>query len=871
MPRTVAPVNTPGGSILSQYRDRLAPRLGDWLVDGVDGRPGYDELLGDVAAPDLSEAGTYLADLANGLGPAGLLARRAEAGRLLEEDGVRYLGSADGDGGAAVRADRRWPLDPLPLVLDGATWDVLEPGVEQRARLLDAVLTDLYGNRDLLRRGLIPPEVVLGHPGFLPAADRVRLPGPRQLFLAATDLARGADGHWHALDDLAQAPSGAGYVMQNRRVTSRVLPGLHRLTRPHRLRVFFDTVRDALVRVAPAGTRSPRVVVLSPGPDSETASDQAFLATLLGYPVVTGGDLTVREGRLYLRALGGREQVDVVLRRVDADWADPLEMRGDSRLGVPGLLEASRLGNVSVVNPFGAGVLENPGLYPYLEEVCRSLLGEDMLLPQATTWWCGDDADRSHVLAELGGLVVRPIDRDRARTRYGWRLTGEEMDDLRRRIQAEPWAWTAQEPLAMSTVPVVTGEGLEPRRCVLRTFAVATDAGYSVMGGGLARASGSWAELAHGRSATAAKDVWVLAPEAAVTLHPAPDDVVLQPTPALAPRAAEHMFALGRYAERAEDTVRLLRAADDLVEDWAGSPGTAGHQAMQAVLVAVGRVTATSEPDLLALTVDADLPGSLAHAVQRTVEAAHAVREQLSGDTWIVLGSLERVLSDVAEGRGPGAARTAGEGPAPLGLVYARVLEGLLALAGLGAESMVRDLAWRFLDAGRRLERALHVLALLRHGVVTVHPPATQDVVLEAVLAVGESIITHRRRHPIGPAARADASPVLELLLLDPGNPRSVAFQLDRLRDDLGGLPLHGSARQAGTAPLLTALDEVQATLASADVAALSRTSEGRRDPLDALLRELHERVSELARDVRLGWFTDSAPLHSLQVGQAVR
>ena len=862
-----------GGSILSQYRDRLAPRPGDWLVDGVDGRPGYDELLGDVAAPDLSEASGHLADLADGLGTAGLLARRREAGRLLEEDGVRYLGTGDGDdgGAAAVRADRRWPLDPLPLVLDGATWDELEPGVEQRARLMDAVLTDLYGERDLLRRGLLPPEVVLGHPGFLPAADRIRLPGPRQLFLSATDLARGADGRWHAMDDLAEALSGAGYVMQNRRVTSRVLPGLHRLTRPHRLRVFFDTVRDALVRVAPPGTRSPRVVVLSPGPDSEGAFDQAFLATLLGYPVVTGSDLTVREGRLHLRALGGLQQVDVVLRRVDADWADPLEMRGESRIGVPGLLEASRLGNVSVVNPFGAGVLENPGLYPYLEEACRALLGEDLLLPQATTWWCGDDTDRSHVLANLDSLVVRPIDRERGRNRYGWRLTGEEQDGLRRRVEAEPWAWTAQEPLAMSTVPVVTDDGLEPRRCVLRTFAVATDDGYSVMGGGLARASGSWAELAHGRSAAAAKDVWVLAPEAPVTLHPAPDDVVLQPTPALAPRAAEDIFWLGRYAERAEETVRLLRAADDLVEDWAGSPGTAGHLAMQAVLQAVGRVTATHGPDLLALTVDADLPGSLAHAVRCTVEAAHSVREQLSVDTWTVLGSLERVLSDVAEGRGPGAARTAGEGPAPLGLVYARVLEGLLALAGLAAESMVRDLAWRFLDAGRRLERALHVLALLRHGVGPVHPPATQDVVLEAVLAVGESIITHRRRHPIGPAARADAGPVLELLLLDADNPRSVAFQLDRLREDLQAFPRHDDAARPGTSPLLATLDEVQASLTSADVAALSRTDGDRRDQLDAVLLGLHERVSGLARDLELGWFTASTPLQQLQIVGAGR
>lgn len=848
------------------------------LIGGHDGAVGrsHDELLesGAVRPGSLDLAATT--DL---LGVPGLLARRAEVVRALEDDGVTYGGPAEA---GKPGGPRRWLLDPLPVVVESDPWAGLARGLTQRAELLDAVLADLYGPRDLLRHGLLPAEAVLGHSGFVRQADGVRLPGPHQLFLAAADLARDADGRWTVLGDRTQAPSGAGYAMENRRVISRVMPGLYRDTRLARLRAFFHVVRAALQEVAPATAEVPRVVLLTPGAASETAFDQSFLATLLGYPLVTGEDLTVREGRVHLRAMGRLEPVDVILRRVDAEFCDPLELRPDSRLGVPGLLEAARLGTVSVVNTIGSGVLENPALLPYLPKLCRALFDEDLLLPSAPTWWCGEAAGRSHALANLDRLILKPIAREPGGTaaasgRFGWELSARGRDELRRRIEAAPWAWAAQEPLAMSTAPVVTGRGLEPRHLVLRSFAVAQGGRYQLMAGGLARVAGqAGSRLVSNMAGALAKDVWVQAPAhvpALVQSQLAPEpfeppSVLVAPT-ALPPRVAEDLFWLGRYAERAEDAVRLLRVVDDLAEDHASNPDSPGGQCLRIMLRTLTAVTTTwpgfvgdgagarlaaPRAELVSLTVDADRTGSLANAVRRTVEAAHAVREQLSLDTWIVLGSLDRVLAELAakadEAADPALAPTLG-----------RVLEGLLAMAGLGAESLIRDAGWYFMDTGRRLERALQLVALLRHALGQPAQPGVEALVLESVLVAGESVITHRRRH----LGRPQPSTVLDLLVLERSNPRSLTHQLDRLADDLRYLP-----REPNQGFTLNArLRDITARLREADAAGLVRghVASGRQPDLARLvpvLDELSAELAGLAGMLEELYFAHPAPLRPL-------
>jgi uncharacterized circularly permuted ATP-grasp superfamily protein/uncharacterized alpha-E superfamily protein len=782
------------------------------------------------------------------LGVEGMQARGAQVQRLLEDDGVTYGAPPNVDQPAGL-----WQLDPLPVIIGHREWTELSRGLIQRAELLDRLQADLYGPRELLRRGLIPPELILGHAGFLRQCEGLRLPGPNQLLMASTDLVRLRDG-WCALGDRTQAPSGAGYAMENRRIVSRVMPGLYAGTLLERLRSFFHALRAALQEVAPSTAEAPRVVILTPGAASETSFDQAFLSTLLGFPLVEGQDLTVREGRVWLRSLGRPVPVDVVLRRVDGWFCDPLQLRSDSRLGVPGLLQAARLGNVSIVNPPGAGVLENPGLVPYLPALCEALLGEPLRLPTVTTWWCGDPAARSHVLANLATLVVRPIARGVGRAnRFGWELSESERVELAARIEAEPHAWCAQEALEMSTTPVVTEAGLAPRRMVLRSFAVAAGGGFRLMAGGLARVAAQPGSLdISSQTGALGKDVWVIdrsgtqaGPEPAVIARPhgargsGPDDVDLLPTATgLSARAAEDLFWLGRYAERAEDVARLLRVTVDLASDHSLRPGSVGASSLTVMLRAVAAVTtaepaagllARPQPELVRLTVDPNLAGTLAHAVRHTLQAAHEVREQLSTDTWLVIGSLDRVLLELGWSAEPGL---------QLQQTLSRVLEGLLAFSGLAMESMVRDAGWYVMDAGRRIERALQLVALLRATVTQQRPEAVDDLVMESVLISVESVITYRRRSP----GRPRPIDLLGLLLFDRDNPRGLLHQLDQLADDLNRLP-------ETIDPAIDPATRVRAVLAwvrETDARELARVEEPRADS-----------VSEPAPRPRLAEFLD--------------
>jgi uncharacterized circularly permuted ATP-grasp superfamily protein/uncharacterized alpha-E superfamily protein len=824
----------------------------------------YLERMRDSAIPDeLVEGGAVraawaqVAGAAETLGVAGLLACGEQGRRLLEDDGVSYLIPGDD-----TPVPRQWTLDPLPVVLGEDEWAGLSRGLVQRAELLDLVLGDIYGSRRLVRSGLLPAELVLGHEEYVRDADGVRLPGPRQLFLAASDLARDADGAWRVLGDRTQAPSGLGFAMEDRRVVSRVVPDLYRTTRMLRLSPFFQTLRVALQAVAPEATETPRVVLLTPGTHSETAFDQAFLATLLGYPLVEGSDLTVRDGRVWLRALGRLEPVDVILRRVDSSWCDPLELRPDSQLGVPGLLEASRRGAVSVVNTLGSGVLENPGLLPYLPALARELLGQDLLLPAVETYWCGEPLARDYVLAHLDRMVLRPLSRAQGRSRFGELLSSAERAELAARIETEPELWVGQDPLALSTAPTVTPGGLEPRACVLRTFAVSVDGGYRTMPGGLARVAPSpELRLVTNNAGAIAKDVWVLGSDARTPawIHEGPAVVAVRPEAHVSPRVAEDLFWFGRYAERAEGVVRLLRTAADRSNDFQRGGDVAGAECLRVLLESLTHVTTTypgfvgpgaaarlADPhrEMYAILVDASRTGSVAHAFEGLTAAAHEVRDQLSPDVWLVLGRAERVLTRLASGPGDHVRAVTS--------ALAQILDGLLALSGIVAETMVRDPGWRLLDAGRRLERAQQLVVLLRTTVLDQRPAAADSLVVESVLTAAESIITYRRRY----RDKAQVGTVLDLLVLDEDNPRSLAYQLARLDEDLLQVPGGGGA--SGPERVL---DRITTRLRRFDSDELAATdARGRRADLADALAHIHAELRELADSVATTHFRHLAP-----------
>ena len=807
----------------------------------------FDEL---VTAGGLRADQAGLAAAIDAMHLTGLQEARAETRQFADDEGITYGTPASG---------RRWTIDPIPVIIGSSEWAALEAGLRQRAVLLDLVLSDVYGARRLIKERILPPEVVLAHDGFIRQADRIASPGRRHLIVAATDLGRDAGGEWRVLSDRTQAPSGPGYAVVTRRVISRVMAGVHRTTSLARHRGFFQAMAGALQDASPTGTEPPRVVLLSPGAGSETAFEQSYLATLLGFPLVEADDLVMHGGKVWLRGGGRLEQVDVIMRRVDAWFADPLELRGDSALGVPGLIEATRRGRVAVVNPIGAAVLENPGLVPFLGDAARLLLGEDPVLASPQTWWCGDSGGRRHVLAHLEHLAIKPISRSHAPTRYGWLLSEAERADLAARIATEPWAWCGQEPLPLSTAPVVTRAALEPRRFVLRTFGVAHDNDYTFLPGGLGRVAASANEytVANYRGALA-KDVWVLSSG----LDAAPGTVggerrlsvpPIARATALPPRVADNLYWVGRYAERAEGTARLLKVADDFAEDHSSRPGTPGAAAMQVLLRTVGDVTVGGGPladespveYLRGRVLDGDRRGTVRWCAQRLVEAAQHVRDLLSTDTWSVLGRLQQTLQEIPDDDDQ------------LQPLLADVLESLLALAGIMTHSMVHDESWAFIDAGGRMERAQLTVSFLRSALGTSQDRLTGDLVVEGVLRAGESIITHRRRAAAGTGPSEPVESAIDLLLLDRVNPRSVINQAETLASDLRLLGDEASAARA--LGVVARLDAVDLAVLPVDPAALSALLDSLQDELRALSDELtmrHFIRQAPRRTLRSDWST---------------
>jgi uncharacterized circularly permuted ATP-grasp superfamily protein/uncharacterized alpha-E superfamily protein len=825
--------------------------------------PGFDEL----AAPD----GTPRRGWASLLGAldrfvdTDLGHAQREVARLLEDDNVTYTPSpasarsvVDAPVDPAVVAHltepRPWRLDPVPLVLDDRDWAGLEAGVVQRAELLDAVLADLYGPRRLLASGDIPPAAVLDHAEYLRPVVGTEALANQRLFLLAADLGRDAAGGWKVMADRTQAPSGAGYAMQNRRVVSRVMPEIYHAANLHRLTPFFQAMRTALVEAAPPTVEDPRVVVLSPGPHSETAFDQAFMASLLGFPLLEGSDLTVRDGRVWLRGLSKLEQVDVVLRRVDSVWADPLELRPGSRLGTTGLLECVRQGTVSVVNTLGSGILENPALLPFLPQLSERLLGQPLRLPSVDTWWCGDPASLSHVLVHLDELVVRPISRDAGRSVLGSALTREQRTRLVARIQAAPHRFVGQEVLPLSSAPTTLAERLVPRNVVLRSFVVRSGSSYTPMLGGLARVADE-AGTRSGPFVTApdgglAKDVWVVSSEPVVSTRVVvPRQAAERTRPAasaapatMVPRVLSDLFWFGRYAERAEDLLRLVLATRTLAIET-DLDTTHGHT-LEVMLQAITHVSTTYPgflesrtalmPELRAMLLDRHRSGTAAQSLAALSLAAQGVRDQLSEDVWMVMADIERALAALAAN------------PYDQGLQLSdaseRVLSGLLALAGIISENMIRDPGWYMLDSGRGLERALQVVALLRFTVTRQRSPESDRMVRESVLTAAESIVTYRRRY----RSRSGTDALVELLVVDQHNPRSVAYQLTRIQADLRALPI-----SSPTARPLRLLDTLVETVRTADPASLVAAAEGRRPSLEQFLADLHDQLHDLSEAIR--------------------
>jgi len=772
----VADDTTTGTKRPAAHAGELPPRLARWL-ESYRPLPGVPDELFDGAGRPREHWLAFLRELA-GYGDDDADGRFGMAARHIRDSGASYRIYGE-------ETERSWPLDPLPLILPQAEWDQIAAGVAQRAQLMEAVLEDIYGPGRLVAEGALPAPVVTGSPDFLRAMCGVAPPCGRYLQLYAADVGRGPDGRWWVLEDRAQAPSGAGYALENRLVVSRAYPNLYNGLNAHRLAPFFDALRRGLA--ATADRAEPRICLLTPGPFSQTYFEQAHLARYLGFLLVEGDDLVARDGKVWVRTIAGLKRADVILRRVDADFLDPLELNAASRLGVPGLLEAIRAGGVTVLNMPGSGVLESRALMAFAPRLCQRLLGEELKLPNIATWWCGQASEQAHVEANFDELAIAPAFNGSAGPLSGPRLAGdltpEARADLRSRLADRPGDFVGQEVAHLSTMPVLRNGRLEPAPFVLRVFAAWTPEGLRIMPGGFCRTADhpDARAISMGEGARTA-DVWIVddKPVERLTLIASDDDVKVRRILGHLPsRAADNLFWLGRYIERTDATLRLVRALCSSLMDSESSLHGRGEtfEALHALLVewrALGAHTHGGRAlDCARQSLhDEAATGSVIHLVRAAKRTASGMRERLSADFWGLLVDLEGDLAGSADDiHSEAQALEQAE----------NALRHIAGLSGLAQENMNRVAGWRFLDMGRRIERGINTCQLAR---TLAHDAATIDD-LDLLLDLNDSQITYRARYIVGLAR----TPVRDLVMLDPFNTRSVAFQVAALKEHLSVLP----------------------------------------------------------------------------------
>jgi len=829
----------------------------DWLYQP---NPGYyDEMV--AAQGNLRAHWRPLIEPLEQMGEAGFARRWQEGRRVIRENGITYNVYSDPQSNP-----RPWPLDPLPLVLDSTEWAFLATAIEQRARLLNAILTDLYGPRKLLHQGL-PPELVFPNPAFLRPCCQVPVPGDVYLHVYAADLARSPDGRWWVIADRTQAPSGAGYALENRLVSSRVLPDVFRTAHIQRLAGFFQTYRETLHSLAAGPKENPRVVVLTPGPYNETYFEHAFLARYLGYTLVEGGDLTVRDNRVFLKTLGGLAQVDLIVRRQDDAYCDPLELRPDSILGVPGLMEAVRSGTVAVANALGSGLVESAAPASFLPGLCRRILGEELKMPGVATWWCGEEPALDYVAGNLAKLVIKPVFPSAgAQPVFGAKLSAAERAAWIDRIRAAPARYVAQEQVALSTVPVWDDGLLSPRHVVLRVYAVAAGGSYSVMPGGLTRVTTSLDTLVTSiQAGGGSKDTWVLAGEqtSQFTLLQSQSATldVNRAAFALPSRAADNLFWLGRYLERVEPAVRVARAILPRLVQESDLAAMAGVAAGRRILTGLGFIRQKAEPlnqhlasperEVLAMIFDGQARCGLPASIHQVHRVGWMLRDRISADAWRILNQLDLQVSSPPP---PEPIRISGA----LDLLN-QAIGTLSAFSGMVMESMTRGDGWRFLDIGRRIERASQMADLVRHGLGFEQDADSGQ--LEVLLEIADSSLTYRSRY----LASMQPDLVLDLLLLDEANPRSVAYQLARLREHIDQLP--GSHPSLGRPPETRVAISLLTSVQLATVEDLmTADSQGWRGHLETFLTRLTEDLRLLSETLTRQYFNHAVPSRQFSV-----
>ncbi len=762
------------------------------------------------------------------LGPAELSRRWARAERRIRENGITYNIYSD-----PLGANRPWQIDIVPLLLGADEWRSIEAGVVQRAQLLTHLLQDLYGPQNLLADGHFPAELLFANPAFLRPLVGITVPAHSYLHVLAVDLARSPDGRWWVLADRTQAPSGSGYALENRTIVSDVLPELFAQSNVLRLAPFFRAQRQALAGLSKRD--NPRVVLLTPGPYNETYFEQSYLAKYLDVTLVEGADLTVRNRRVYLKTVGGLEEVDVILRRVDDSYCDPLELRGESLLGVSGLVDAVAAGNVVIANALGSGLIESAAIMPFLPGLAKRLLGEDLKLPSVATWWCGQQGAREYVLRNLNHLVIKPAFPARGMEPvFGAELSIDAKEKLLSRLRAKPHEFVAQEQVALSTAPVWEDGGLQQRSVVLRTYVLNTGNGWVAIPGGLVRVAEKQGSVVSMQRGGHSKDAWVVWDSSNIdtsSMLPRRDEpVTLRRVSTVVPSSvADNTFWLGRYVERAENLARILRTMLPRVQRGQALELPSLLRLHGCMGMRYGKLEPIKrrpntfpllEKDLLSILSDTDRRRSLPSTLAEVFRIAGNVRERLSADMMLLINRLHHAMHTA-----PGTPLMDYQ---PL---LTTCLEQLSAFSGMERENIQRGSGWLFLSLGRRMERAINLTCQLREITRPLNPDHWSF--LERVLEVGDSSMTYRARY----YTTLQPLPVLDVLIADDSNPRSLVFQLTHIVDLYAKLPRHAQED-------LAAMQKAISDLRGISLQAIQFPRAG--SPSPPALRQLHRFLGTL-------------------------
>ena len=806
----------------------------------------------------------------------GSLGQRATSlARQIRDNGVTYNVYAD-EGGP----QRPWSLDLFPLIISAQSWNQIEVGVQQRMRLLEGVMADVYGEQQLLSHGLLPPALVHGHPGYLRPMHGVQPVGGVHLHIAAFDMARGPDGNWWVVSQRTQAPSGLGYLLENRLAVSRLFPQAFESLQVQRLAGTYRALMDSMKRSSPAGPAA-HIALLTPGPYNETYFEHAYLARYLGVTLVEGSDLTVRDQHLYLKTLRGLVPVHGLLKRLDDQFLDPLELRADSALGVPGLLQAIRAGNVMVANAPGSAFLESPALLGFLPALCQHLLGEDLKLPALPTWWCGERSAMEEVLPQLQDCAIKPTYpgsayhgnfdavlcrnlSDSALDEWAGRIVRQSEDHT---IQAylplsQMPTWQPPEAAGAADAPPARGK-ISPKSVILRVFAISDGAqSWRVLPGGLARVAGASANIASMQYGGSSADVWVMTQGSVDTTTllrpPLTASALAQRKRLVTSRAAENLFWLGRYTERAENSVRLARLTLECLHgedqncvplmDWLGRMAVVNTLVLPGV-PSPAQARRVFERSLISSLGGTDQATSVGFNLRAMRLAGSSVRERLSQEHWNVMQRAEQSFADRC-------AHTVAQGDyswlESLDTLRA-ISDRLAAITGAQTDRMTRDDGWRLLSLGRHIERLrfLSTALLLGFEVESVH----EDGGFEAMISLFDSEITFHAQYQ----QSHDLAALLDLLVLDRDNPRALAWVAHTLRGRL--------ARLAGAAP--DQLSLMSANVPNPSLWQLEPLCEPGPDAQFANLRQLlldcGQAANNVSEDISTTYFT-----HAQATGQSL-